>query len=137
MGNETPNTPRPRAHPEERFAPSRVPLDLTHEAASLRAETDDGQVRHRQKALYKDGGLTIALFVFPPGTGLPVHRAAGTVSMHVLHGRLNVTAGDEHHDLSAGQMLLLAPGVPHALTAESESELLVTVSLQPGGTPSA
>lgn len=126
---DTPNNTRLRPHPETRFAPPQVEIDVGAIVARLRAEPQTGVAGHRQETLYKDGGLTIALFLFERFTGLPEHRAAGTVNMHVLRGRLKITAENQVHELRAGQMLVLAPGLRHAVAAEEESEMLVTVRL--------
>jgi quercetin dioxygenase-like cupin family protein len=60
-----------------------------------------------------------------------MHPAAGVVNMHVLRGRLKITVGDQVHELRARQMLILAAGLPHAVAAEEESEMLLTVHLNP------
>lgn len=49
--------------------------------------------------------------------------------MHVLRGRMKITAAGQVHELRTGQMLILAPGMAHALAAEEEGEMLVTVHL--------
>ncbi len=126
------NDTRLRPHPESRFAPPQLEIDLNATAARLRSEAPAGEAGHRQETLYKDGGLTIALFAFERFTGLPEHRAAGTVNMHVLRGLLKVTAEDQVHELRAGQVLILAPGLKHAVAAEEDSEMLVTVRLVDG-----
>ncbi len=123
---------RLRPHPAVRFAPPQLRIDLSETAARLRAEPQTGEAGHRQQTLYKAGGLTIALFAFERFTGLAEHRAAGTVNMHVLRGRLKITTEDEVHELRTGQMLVLAPGLGHAIAAEEESEMLVTVRLSGG-----
>lgn len=129
MTDPTPADPRLRPHPEQRFAPAQVPIDLPAVTARLRSEPRAGEKGHRQETLYKDGGLTIALFVFERFTGLDEHRAAGTVNIHALRGLLKVTAEGQVHELRGGQMLVLAPGIRHAVAAEEESEMLVTVRL--------
>jgi quercetin dioxygenase-like cupin family protein len=123
------NHERLRQHPEGRFALPQVEIDLNATAARLRSEPRAGEAGHRQETLYKDGGLTVALFVFQRFTGLPEHRAAGTVNMHVLRGRIKITAEGQVHELGAGQMLIVAPGLKHAVAAQEESEMLVTVRL--------
>lgn len=129
MTDPTNDDVRLRPHPESRFAPPQIEIDLNAIAGRLRSEPRAGEVGHRQETLYKSGGLTIALFLFERFTGLPEHRAAGTVNMHVLQGRLKITAEDQVHELRAGQMLVLAPGLRHTVAAEEESEMLVTVRL--------
>jgi quercetin dioxygenase-like cupin family protein len=129
---DAPAHERLRRHPEARFAPPCVQVDVNAAAARLRSEPRAGEGGHRQETLYKDGSLTIALFVFQRFTGLSEHRAAGTVNMHVLRGRIKITAEGDVHELGAGQMLILAPGLRHAVAAQDESEMLVTVRLTTG-----
>jgi quercetin dioxygenase-like cupin family protein len=131
------NDARLRPHPEGRFAAPQLPIDLNATTARLRSESPAGEAGHRQETLYKGAGLTIALFVFERFTGLPEHRAAGVVNIHVLRGKLKITAGDQVHELVAGQMLVLAPGIRHAVAAEQESEMLVTVRLKDGAEPAS
>lgn len=123
------NDARLRPHPEQRFANNQLVVDLNATAARLRAEPQAGERGHRQETLYRQDGLTIALFLFERFTNLPPHRAAGIVNIHVLRGRLKITAEAQVHDLRDGQMLVLAAGVEHAVAAEEESEMLLTVRL--------
>src|SRR5579872_6673187 len=129
MPEPTPKTARLRQHPQERFAAAQIPIDLQTTIARLRSEPNSGEGGHRQETLYRGGGSTVALFAFDRFTGLSEHKAKGVVSMHVLRGRLKITAADRVHELRTGQMLILAPGVGHAVAAEEESEMLVTVLL--------
>ncbi|MCG3181820.1 MAG: hypothetical protein BIFFINMI_04255 [Phycisphaerae bacterium] len=129
MGADAQNDARLRPHPEARFAPSQIEIDLNAKVARLRSEPHTGEAGHRQETLYKDGSLTIALFLFERFTSLREHRVAGIVTMHVLRGRLKITAEDQIRELRAGQMLVLSPGLRHAVAAEEESEMLVTVRL--------
>jgi quercetin dioxygenase-like cupin family protein len=127
MSQET--TGRLRPHPESRFAPPQHEIDLSAVAQELRREPQAGERGHRQKALYRAHGMTTALFTFERFTGLAEHKANGVVAIQVLRGRLKVTAGGQVHDLGAGKLLILAPGVEHSVSAEQESEMLLTVHL--------
>ena len=129
MPEPTPQDARLRQHPQERFAVPQIQIDLQTEITRLRSEPQAGERGRRQETLYRGGGSTIALFAFDRFTELPEHKANGIVSMHVLSGCLKITAAEQVHELRAGQMLLLAPGIPHAVAAEEESEMLVTVHL--------
>ena len=42
---------------------------------------------------------------------------------------MKITAANQVHELRAGQMLILAPGMEHTVAAEEEGEILVTVHL--------
>lgn len=129
MAERTPDEQRLRPHPEGRFAPAQIEIDLPAVIARLRAEPRAGEGGHRQQTLYHQGGSTIALFLFERFTHMAEHKANGVVSMHVLRGCLKITAADQVHELRGGQMLVLAPGVPHAIAAEEESEMLLNVHL--------
>src|SRR5688572_14011210 len=97
------STGRTREHPDVRFAPPQHEIDVR----AVARELAQGPARRgqRQKALYHHGRLTVALFTFESGAGLPDHVAAGVVTINVLDGRLRVKAGDAEHDLSAGKLL--------------------------------
>src|SRR6476660_7019727 len=100
---------RLRTHPQERFSPSHQKIDLNQATAELRGESRPSPGGHRQKTLYKHGGATIALFHFDAGGRMADHRTAGTVSIHALEGRLQIKTSEETHDLTAGQIVVLAP----------------------------
>jgi quercetin dioxygenase-like cupin family protein len=123
---------RNREHPEARFAPPKHEVDLRALAREL-GEERASRGGHRQRALYRHGRLTVALFTFEAGAGLPDHVAAGVVTIHVLDGQLRVKAGggggDDHH-LTAGKLLVLAPGVRHDVLAEEPSTMLLQVYLE-------
>lgn len=121
---------RLRQHPDERFSAPQHHVDLSAITAQLRAEPLPSQRNHRQETLYRHGPVTIALFLFERGARLPQHVAEGVVTVHVLEGRLNMTAEGKSHDLSAGQLLVMAPGVRHDVHAVDSTRMLLTVCLE-------
>ena len=123
-------TDRLRQHPEARFHPPQHQIDLCEAAARLLAEPLSERRNHRQETLYRHGPLTVALFLFDRGAYMPAHAAKGVVTVQVLEGRLKMTAEGKVHQLSAGQLLLLAPGVEHDVLAEEPSRMLLTVCLE-------
>lgn len=131
---EHPPSERLREHPEPRFAAPQHAFDLEAVAAHLQQEFQAGEEGHRQETLYKHGSTTAAFFVFGHLTRLPPHRTEGVVMIHVLKGYLQVTAEGLVHDLRAGRLLVLAPGVEHNLVAYEESQMLLTVCLEAGET---
>src|ERR1035437_4236065 len=120
---------RLREHPEPRFAASQHAFNLDALALRLKQEFQAGEEGHRQETLYKHGSTTVAFFVFGHLTRLPPHRAKGVAIIHVLKGYLQITAEEQVHDLRAGNLLVLAPGVEHNVVAYQESEMLLTVHL--------
>jgi quercetin dioxygenase-like cupin family protein len=132
MAEPTPNPQqqqRLRPHPQTRFDAPQIEVDLAAIISRLRAERGAGEGGRRQETLFRQDGLTIALFAFDRFSHLPEHKTKGLVSIHVLRGRLKITADGQVHELRGGQMLVLAPDVPHAVAAEEESEMLVTIHL--------
>jgi len=121
---------RLREHPEQRFGHPELPFNLNEVAAKLLAEPL-GERRHRQETLYRHGPLTVALFLFEAGASMSPHRAEGVVTVQVLQGHLKMTAEARTHDLPAGSLLVLAPGVQHDVQAVESSRMLLTVCLDP------
>jgi quercetin dioxygenase-like cupin family protein len=120
---------RRRSHPTERFAGPVHSFELEATANKLREEVRTSGSGHRQQTLYKHGPTSLALFVFGAGTGLAPHRAKGTVIIHVIKGRMIVTAEGDVKHLGPGGVVVLAAGVQHELAAQDETEMLLTVQL--------
>lgn len=129
MSTDSSNSNRLRPHPQDRFSAPQINVNLSEVVARLRSEPSAGENGHRQETLYKSAGSTIALFAFDHFTQLSEHKAAGVVNIQVLRGRFKITADGTVHELETGQMLILAPKIPHAVAAEEEGEILVTVLL--------
>lgn len=123
------NEDRLRPHPQNRFAEGQINVDFSEVVARLRSEPSAGERGHRQETLYKCAGATVALFTFDHFTNLPEHKASGVVQIQVLRGKFKITADQKIYEMTAGQMLVLAPKTPHAVAAEEEGEILVTVLL--------
>ncbi|MEX1017628.1 MAG: cupin domain-containing protein [Phycisphaeraceae bacterium] len=125
---------RVRTHPNQRFATHEDVFDLDAAADQLLAEPGSGQHGHRQMTLFRHGPATLALFCFEQaGARMPDHTVNGPVIIHVLKGRLTIHTDDAEHDLSAGQLLRLAPNVRHDVVAAEPAQMLLTVSLEGPG----
>lgn len=120
-------TDRLREHPHDRLAAPVQVVDLNSAASALRAEPHDAIAGHRQIALVREGPVTVILYVFESDGNLREHRADGEVTIHVLKGTLEVELSDEKHQLRGGQLLALAPGIPHSVHATVPTEMLLTV----------
>lgn len=85
--------------------------------------------RHGRTArtLVKDGPLRLTIMAIAPGGDLPTHRTDGPVTIHVLDGDVLVEAMDQEYPLSAGDVLVLAPGVPHSARSRTGVRFLLTV----------
>ena len=128
MTDESHDRPRPR--PEKRFSKPQDHVDLGAAAEALLDEPQLTAQGHRQKALFRHGPATLALYCFEAGGHLPLHVVDGTVIIHVLEGSLRIRTPDAEHAISADHLLRLAPGVPHDLHADKPSRMLLTVCVE-------
>ena len=80
-------------------------------------------------ALVKGRQLEVMRLVLPAGKALPAHSAPGEITVQCLEGRVQFEAAGQTHAMQAGDFLWLPAGEPHALRAEADASLLVTVSL--------
>jgi quercetin dioxygenase-like cupin family protein len=118
---------RRRPHPSDRFAGVEHVLDLPAALRALRAEPRTGTSRHRQITLLHHGPVRVVLFAFDAGGRLPEHRVPGWITIHVLRGALQVQTAGGRHELRAGQLLALAPDVPHDVDATEESDMVLGI----------
>jgi len=129
MNPATPAQSRPRIPPRVRFAgPERV-INLEQAFAELPAESTPRQ-GHMQKALYRLGPTTTAIFEFEAGGAIDQHTAEAEAIIHVLSGRLMVRTANAKHELGPNDVMLLDPGVPHDLKALAPTRMLMTFVLE-------
>ena len=70
--------------------------------------------------------LRQTLIALASGERLDEHENPGEATVHVLHGRVRLTAGDVAWDGSPGD-LLIVPDAMHALLALEDAAVLLTV----------
>lgn len=119
---------RRRIHPRERFAGAERIFNLDKAFADLPAESQPRQ-GHMQKALYRLGPTTTAIFAFDKGGSIDQHSPEGESIIHVLTGRLSVRTAKARHELGPNDLLLLDPGVAHDLKALEPTRMLMTFVL--------
>lgn len=94
----------------------------------------DGPASFQLAMLVKTPALEVRRLVLPRDREVPTHQATGEITVHCLAGRVRFTADGQPHELRAGQMLWLEPGVPHALLGLEDATILVTkLTPQPKG----
>lgn len=120
---------RLREAPATRFSGPQHVFDLAQLSTQLQAEAHAGADGHRQMTVFHHAATTIVLFVFKNGGTLADHRTNGLVTIHVLDGAFSIVAEAQTHSLSAGQILVLAAGVSHSVTAHAASRMLLTIHL--------
>ena len=80
------------------------------------------------KLLLKADDMRLVFIAMETGAKLKEHHADGSVSIHALEGKLCVHVHAQAHDLHAGQILALAPGIKHDVEAREDSAFLLTIS---------
>lgn len=136
----TPTPARLRESPTTRFEGPQHFFDLLDLSAHLLNEAHVGANGHRQMTLFRHDATTIMLVAFEAGGEMADHQANGLVTIHVLDGALRVEAqseadergesGWQTHDFQAQQVLVLAPGVVHSVSAHEPSRMLLTVHME-------
>jgi len=84
-----------------------------------------GQVVSR--TLAQNGAVSLTLFSFDKGEEISSHSSAGDAMVTVLEGKANITIGKETHALSAGQTIVMPAGIPHAVAADGQFKMFLTV----------
>jgi len=81
-------------------------------------------------ALAKTEQIELIRLVLPAGKELAEHHVKGPITVQCLEGEIAFDASGGTVQLTAGQMLYLDGGVPHALRAVDDAVALVTIVLQ-------
>ena len=83
----------------------------------------------KSTTLVKTADLELIRLVLPAGKDIPLHKAPGEITVQCLEGRVAFTAEGKTQELTAGQLLYLTAGEPHAVKGIEDSSLLVTLLL--------
>jgi quercetin dioxygenase-like cupin family protein len=110
-------------------------FDLAQEAEQLRKEANWAEHGHNAKTLVKEQAYRLVLIAMRQGALLSEHVVPGPLSIQVVRGQVQVVADERTVGLSAGQLLVLDDGVPHAVTALAESEFVLTIAADGYGGP--
>lgn len=81
--------------------------------------------------LLKTNTLEVVRLVMQAGKEIAEHRAPGEITVQCLEGKVAFTALGKTQELSAGQMLFLGAGDPHALRCIEDASILLTILLKP------
>ncbi|HEX2091907.1 MAG TPA: cupin domain-containing protein [Longimicrobiaceae bacterium] len=103
-------------------------FDLHEQLADLRREESYRRSGRAGRTLAKSGRFRLTLTAMAAGNEIGTHQADSPMTLHVLEGGLRFRAGDEDHELRAGQVLFFGPGDAHDIRATQESALLITIS---------
>ncbi|MGE5372906.1 MAG: cupin domain-containing protein [Solirubrobacterales bacterium] len=79
------------------------------------------------KTLIKQSGGTVTLFSFDTGQELSEHTAPFDALVQILDGKAEIFIAGTLYPVSAGEMLLMPAGQPHALKAPEPFKMMLTM----------
>lgn len=85
----------------------------------------DGSVVSREVVKRPTG--TVTVFAFAEGQGLSEHTAPFDAMVVVLDGQVEITVAGTPHRLSAGEMIIMPAGQPHALQAVTRFKMMLVM----------
>ncbi|MCW5892144.1 MAG: cupin domain-containing protein [bacterium] len=100
---------------------------LDTEARRLRDEPEAESGTRNGITLVKDGPLRVVLVLLNAGAALDDAAEAGPATVQILAGRVRFEARDGQGTLGPGTIVAIESGVPHAVTAEERSVVLLTL----------
>lgn len=83
------------------------------------------------KTLVQNKAVGLTLFAFSKGEGISSHDSSGDALVTVLEGVGRFTVGDTVHRVNAGESLVMPAKIPHAVDAEEDFKMVLTVVFQP------
>lgn len=81
-------------------------------------------------AIFKTSELEVIRLVLPKGKSMPAHKVTGDITVQCLAGSIAFTSDGASQTLGAGEMLYLAGGVVHSLTAIEDACALMHIVLR-------
>lgn len=94
------------------------------EAGTL-VEYQHGSVVSRE--ILRSASGTVTVFAFDEGEGLSEHAAPFDALVHAIDGTVEVRISGEPIRLTAGEMVVMPAGKPHALKAISRFKMVLTL----------
>lgn len=84
--------------------------------------------RHRAEILVKSDTVRVVLVTAVSGGGLHEHSAPGPITIHVIEGSFAVTVDGQRQTLSDDEVMIMAPGVQHAVECVDDGAFLLTIA---------
>jgi len=79
------------------------------------------------KTLAQNTAVSITLFAFSKGEEISTHDSEGDAMVQVLEGTGRFTVGGTVHLVKQGEVIVMPAKVPHAVYAEEDFKMLLTV----------
>ncbi len=71
--------------------------------------------------------LSVTLFAFAAGEGISAHSSSGDAMVYVIEGEAKITIDSKSTMVKAGEVIVMPANVPHAVDAEKDFKMLLTV----------
>ncbi len=102
-------------------------VDLSDAAAETWQQLEKTTTAYSSRTLLKQPGIRVVFLSMAQGAQIPTHRAEVDITVQILSGKIRFGVGDEERMLGRGRLLTVARGLTHALVAEEDSEVLLTL----------
>ena len=79
------------------------------------------------KTLAQNPYVSLTLFAFSKGEEISTHDSKGDAMVLVLEGTGKFTVGGKEHLVAAGETLVMPATIPHAVYAQEDFKMLLTV----------
>lgn len=79
------------------------------------------------KQIIKKPNGNITLFAFDKDESLTEHTSPYEAVVFMVDGEMEITIGGNAYNVTAGEILIMPPDVPHGLTATVKSKMLLTM----------
>ena len=102
--------------------------NITHEEVlniASQVSIQEGQIV--SKTLAQNPYVSLTLFAFSKGEEIRTHDSKGAAMVLVLEGTGKFTVGGKEHLVAAGETLVMPATIPHAVYAQEDFKMLLTV----------
>lgn len=88
----------------------------------------ESAARRRAEILVKSDTLRVVLITALQGSKLNEHSAPGPITVQVVEGSFIFTIEDEPRTMEKGDVVIVAPGVMHAVECVNDGAILLTIA---------
>lgn len=79
------------------------------------------------KTLVQNSAVSVTLFAFSKGEEISTHSSDGDAMVLVLEGKARLTIDGKQYFCTSGESIVMPAGKPHAVFAEENFKMLLTV----------
>ena len=98
---------------------------IVHFSLNQHIDYNEGSIV--SKEVFKNQAGTITLFAFAQGQGLSEHRTPYDAFVYIIDGEAEITISGLLNEVKAGEIIHMPAGIPHALKANKQFKMLLTM----------